>query len=78
MRGATEKDFEECHQYGVSIHAPHARGDVSFMDNTDRILDVSIHAPHARGDKDRLDLAISEMVSIHAPHARGDCKILFL
>ena len=35
----------------VSIHAPHARGDLRVRREVSH-GDVSIHAPHARGDLD--------------------------
>ena len=71
MRGATARDGRMPKGAGVSIHAPHARGDralvVSLYDGL-----VSIHAPHARGDCGTCGVTGCLMVSIHAPHARGD------
>ena len=49
MRGETAyKVFQRYHNY-ISIHSPHARGD---LDNMLGLLvdDISIHSPHARGD----------------------------
>ena len=42
----------------VSIHAPHARGDMPVSETAKKVH-VSIHAPHARGDCD-LDRALDE------------------
>ena len=35
----------------ISIHAPHARSDVTMARSRRRIEDISIHAPHARSDR---------------------------
>ena len=49
MRGATNYRIVLAGYYDVSIHAPHARGDLDSGNiNIEEI--VSIHAPHARGD----------------------------
>ena len=57
----------------VSIHAPHARGDLHHrLEHVSE--DVSIHAPHARGDGDIKRTSTLDKVSIHAPHARGDME----
>ena len=56
----------------ISIHSPHARGDV-FNRPFDDSDHISIHSPHARGDP--ADLALFKslgVISIHSPHARGD------
>ncbi len=55
----------------VSIHAPHARGDVLGL-RAAPAVQVSIHAPHARGDTRSTAHTAQTRVSIHAPHARGD------
>ena len=50
MRGATSQLYRREHvAFQVSIHAPHARGDMGAGAGDSPDL-VSIHAPHARGD----------------------------
>ena len=73
MRGATGLLHLGVIAVAVSIHAPHARGDVgpSAAHVEER---VSIHAPHARGDVSVFRCMGHLLVSIHAPHARGDFK----
>ena len=71
MRGATTSSARPCRAAPVSIHAPHARGDLSAHPAA-LPLDVSIHAPHARGDWLVFAARDVPVVSIHAPHARGD------
>ena len=55
----------------VSIHAPHAEGDLDILCLFVIGL-VSIHAPHAEGDNATVELVQDFLVSIHAPHAEGD------
>jgi len=50
-RGATYHQYDANGNYNISIHAPHARGDVVLKDLY-FVIDISIHAPHARGDFD--------------------------
>ena len=49
MRGATGIHGFSVNGDFVSIHAPHARGDISQL-VVIPVMYVSIHAPHARGD----------------------------
>ena len=49
MRGATSDSSYGTPIELVSIHAPHARGDMRYWRVVAR-SQVSIHAPHARGD----------------------------
>ena len=56
----------------ISIHSPHARGDISQYQYTPAAT-ISIHSPHARGDVlGLLSRAKRKRISIHSPHARGD------
>ena len=59
----------------ISIHSPHARGDITVLNSAvDRL--ISIHSPHARGDTAVAGSLNAFDISIHSPHARGDhCKI---
>ena len=55
----------------ISIHSPHARGDL-MPSRYAVIISISIHSPHARGDNSS-DLQLTDSsISIHSPHARGD------
>ena len=38
------------HTINISIHSPHARGDLLAADLCTTALTISIHSPHARGD----------------------------
>ena len=73
MRGATHTVLHP-HQYGfISIHAPHARSDLTSA--TGKLDEhISIHAPHARSDVLDVCLRRDKAISIHAPHARSDVK----
>ena len=51
MRGATEAPASCSPTHDISIHAPHARSDVSWPIHRGN-LQISIHAPHARSDAD--------------------------
>ena len=72
MRGETEPEPAEGGGAGISIHSPHARGDVRSKHLRENPV-ISIHSPHARGDR-VLDVAgvCFNSISIHSPHARGD------
>ena len=59
----------------ISIHSPHARGDVKWVGCSDCEGGISIHSPHARGDKCFHDPLIGRPISIHSPHARGDASL---
>ena len=72
IRGATRHVQAGRGQRGISIHAPHTRGD-SSMRTSPWARTISIHAPHTRGDLKYLDRAgLKDDISIHAPHTRGD------
>ena len=61
----------------ISIHSPHARGDIFVLGGECYQYRISIHSPHARGDmQDYLADREQEIISIHSPHARGD--VIFL
>ena len=51
MRGATRQIFVSP-VFGqiISIHAPHARSDLTARPLADHLVIISIHAPHARSD----------------------------
>ena len=55
----------------ISIHSPHARGDVSVPAEL-LTSQISIHSPHARGDNSNRLIGSPLCISIHSPHARGD------
>ena len=55
----------------ISIHAPHARSDCTFIATSCSHL-ISIHAPHARSDCLPWPIMFPGHISIHAPHARSD------
>ena len=71
MRGATHSPVARILLDIISIHAPHARSDLTLGVFTES-LDISIHAPHARSDVCRLAVIEGQVISIHAPHARSD------
>ena len=56
MRGATVWLHLERIAYTISIHAPHARSDVTVTDAGAVTFGISIHAPHARSDALRYQL----------------------
>ena len=72
MRGETPQHARDRRGGRISIHSPHARGDLWEAD-CPRVVVISIHSPHARGDR-VLDVAgvCFNSISIHSPHARGD------
>ena len=57
----------------ISIHAPYAGGDASWVYNLDEATEISIHAPYAGGDE-RVEALLYQLkeISIHAPYAGGD------
>ena len=61
MRGATRQSARAHLLVGISIHAPHARSDLTDEVDEIRALQISIHAPHARSDK--LDKAGQDAVA---------------
>ena len=72
MRGATAILTISRPLAGVSIHAPHARGDWKPSDNPIRNLQFQ-STPLMRGATfSQVWQCCSGIVSIHAPHARGD------
>ena len=72
MRGETLLGGRAGENEKISIHSPHARGDVHHRGHLQAALAISIHSPHARGD-DRYRLSLRSVgISIHSPHARGD------
>ena len=72
MRGETTSVFGFYGYTYISIHSPHARGDISAQSTSPK-SSISIHSPHARGDGRRLPRGYQEpFISIHSPHARGD------
>ena len=71
MRGATCQRYIEVAPLDISIHAPHARSDLT-PPPTNAGTAISIHAPHARSDLTRCHRKGSRHISIHAPHARSD------
>ena len=73
MRGETITVFCLPAKIRISIHSPHARGDVNDQTGAVNIF-ISIHSPHARGDTITLESAIEHQISIHSPHARGDAS----
>ena len=71
MRGATSSRQSSHLENPISIHAPHARSDLSASLGINPTT-ISIHAPHARSDLTSLALPGKPAISIHAPHARSD------
>ncbi len=71
MRGETSAYWRLNAFARISIHSPHARGDVGGMWSV-RQLVISIHSPHARGDFINGEGWTQIDISIHSPHARGD------
>ena len=49
MRGATGFILREIKAFLISIHAPHAGGDIQ-AEEAPAATEISIHAPHAGGD----------------------------
>jgi len=74
LRGATYwlKAISFC--FGVSIHAPLARGDGEIMTNWSIPTIVSIHAPLARGDEVAADNVVNYTVFQSTPLLRGATK----
>ena len=71
MRGETRLSHVSADGRTISIHSPHARGDVQYFGIFfDR--DISIHSPHARGDSAAHAAPPARCISIHSPHVRGD------
>ena len=72
MRGETSLYQTIRYPRPISIHSPHARGDLCRRAHLHQRV-ISIHSPHARGD---LCWPASSprrrSISIHSPHARGD------
>ena len=50
MRGETREQNQQRRKEGISIHSPHARGDVGVKALIGTPYAISIHSPHARGD----------------------------
>ena len=75
--GRRERAVADAERPAVSIHAPHARGDLRGLARP-ASEPVSIHAPHARGDDEGAVGHRPVQVSIHAPHARGDGTAYYL
>ena len=76
MRGATPFIKLPLRDRPISIHAPHARSDVTIVDDLGDGNDISIHAPHARSDSRTACTRRCNGISIHAPHARSDAVVL--
>ena len=75
MRGATDGRLVEPHALVVSIHAPHARGDLALLDRRGARA-VSIHAPHARGDVPKGDRETFDSKFQSTPLMRGaTCEV---
>ena len=72
MRGATSDKQEKQDTTLISIHAPHARSDLTDKYPEAPSSTISIHAPHARSDNGMTELVNRNLISIHAPHARSD------
>ncbi len=73
MRGATQQNFRRHSHDEVSIHAPHARGDVMQAVEALKIAISFNPRPSCEGRRnDPRAIAVIRDVSIHAPHARGD------
>ena len=53
MRGETHPNDWSQGESPISIHSPHARGDVAEWLNASVLKSISIHSPHARGDSPR-------------------------
>ena len=72
MRGATRHTLYNVPCVNVSIHAPHARGDmwISSLRSMARLFQSTPLMRGATGAHD--DPHQPREVSIHAPHARGD------
>ena len=49
MRGETWMDYIHFLDSAISIHSPHARGDLARLKRLEA-RKISIHSPHARGD----------------------------
>ena len=71
MRGETRPRPRKASIRSISIHSPHARGDVVNCSHSGG-ASISIHSPHARGDADPILSVAHVTISIHSPHARGD------
>ena len=72
MRGATGVDQAADDPVHISIHAPHARGDVILVRISKSIREFQ-STPLMRGATlGSRQAAVEDAISIHAPHARGD------
>ena len=57
---------------GISIHSPHARGDLTWYKHSARNF-LFQSTPLTRGETDQINQILRPMkISIHSPHARGD------
>ena len=65
MRGETDHQLPVVVQLAISIHSPHARGDIGAA-RVRRQFAISIHSPHARGDSSLVHRAASFVISIHS------------
>ena len=65
MRGETLLGGRVGENEKISIHSPHARGDVHHRGHLQAALAISIHSPHARGDSISRQKSIQIYVSLH-------------
>ena len=70
MRGETSQPTIYRQALGISIHSPHARGDISAHSIFLHHL-ISIHSPHARGDGPRKDMRIAFVYFNPLPSCEG-------
>ena len=72
MRGATGPAVQPAGRPRVSIHAPHARGDLGLLRRkANARVRVSIHAPHARGDAPQTAISTGTTTFQSTPLMRG-------
>ena len=75
MRGETNLDITRANILFISIHSPHARGDVCWYGMVYRVEQISIHSPHARGDKSASGVAGSPRKFQSTPLMRGETRM---
>ena len=56
----------------ISIHSPHARGDIIQKDVGKRPIFISIHSPHARGDTKDKNAGLRAIAFQSTPLMRGE------
>ena len=76
MRGETTANTLDLLTAAISIHSPHARGDVLVCAAWIEVKVISIHSPHARGDDKYQVLSADKVEFQSTPLMRGETRDL--